>query len=210
MKINFLGDSITAGATLSTVKEMYTYLVCKHFDATENNYGKSGTRIARQSAEGDLYGADFNLRALSMDKDADFTFVFGGTNDYGHGSAPIGVIDDNTPFTFYGALNVLCEYLLENFGKEKICFILPLHRRNENNPYGENGAKIVKAFPLCKYVDIIKEVLAKYDIDYLDLSSVFAINDVESLTNDGIHPNVHGHQIIANKLIEYLNSKFNN
>ncbi len=203
-KINFLGDSITAGATLSSVEQMYTFLVCRHFNAVENNYGKSGTRIARQAHEGDLYGEDFNVRAQAMDKTADFTFVFGGTNDYGHGAAPIGNIDDNTEYTFYGALNVLCRYLLSAFGRERLCFILPLHRRNEDDGRGENFMKKVPSLPLSGYVEIIKEVLESYGINYLDLSNVINLENVELLTNDGLHPNECGHRIIANEIIQYL------
>ncbi len=206
MKINFLGDSITAGATLTSVEHMYTYLVCRHFGAVENNYGKSGTRIARQAPEGDLYGEDFNLRALNTDKSADFTFVFGGTNDYGHGTAPIGNIGDETELTFYGALNTLCKYLLSNFKREKICFILPLHRRDEDNVFGENGSKEKPSLPLSGYVRIIKEILVKYDIALLDLSDAITPENVEGLTNDGLHPNEAGHRIIAGEIIKYLDT----
>ena len=207
MKINFLGDSITAGATLKSPEEMYTYLVCKHFGAKENNYGKGGTRIARQDPPDDPCAEDFNRRAPTMDKTADFVFVFGGTNDYGHGTAPIGEPDDQSPYTFYGALNTLCRYLTDTYGREKLCFILPLHRRNEEDRYGDNGAKKVPSLPLCGYVAIIREVLQKYAIEYLDLSQVFTPENVERLTNDGLHPNAEGHRLIARQLIDYLAAK---
>ena len=49
MKINFLGDSITAGAWLASPNDKYTVLLSEKLGATENNYGISATRIARQT-----------------------------------------------------------------------------------------------------------------------------------------------------------------
>mgnify|MGYP005867383735 CR=1 FL=1 len=207
MKINFLGDSITAGATLDKPEEMYTYLVCKHFGAKENNYGKGGTCIARDYTSIGSYGEDFNQRALFMDKTADFVFVFGGTNDYGHGTASIGDLTDQTPYTFIGSLNILSRYLTDTYGLEKLCFILPLHRRNEENEYGENGAKKEPSLPLCGYVAVMKEVLQKYSIDFLDFSKDFTSENLDVLTNDGLHPNAEGHRLIARKMIAYLGQK---
>ena len=46
-------------------------------------------------------------------------FVFGGTNDYGHGDAEIGTTEDNSPYTFCGGLNNLFAKLSAIYGKEK-------------------------------------------------------------------------------------------
>ena len=75
-------------------------------------YGVSGTRIAVQKKEiNEAWNENFIERAKRMDKNADIVCVFGGTNDYGHGDAPIGNIGDDNPATFYGALNTLFRYL---------------------------------------------------------------------------------------------------
>lgn len=209
MKINFLGDSITEGAC-ATAGNRYTTLVCKHFGAVENNYGIGGTRIAKQKKiVRDWDDKDFVLRAPTMDKDADLVFVFGGTNDYGHGDAPIGTAEDKTPYTFYGALIELVEYLISTYGKEKLCFILPIHRFNEDNPLGEGGRKETGE-PLSTYVRIEREIFEKYGVEYLDLSHVFPIPLVETgdeLTTDGLHPNDVGHKLLADQLIEYIEKK---
>lgn len=209
MKINFLGDSITEGAC-ATAGNRYTTLVCKHFGAVENNYGIGGTRIAKQKKiVVDWDDKDFVLRAPTMDKDADLVFVFGGTNDYGHGDAPIGTAEDKTPYTFYGALIELVEYLISTYGKEKLCFILPTHRFNEDNPYGD-GQKKVAGEPLSTYVRIERETFEKYGLEYLDLGHVFPIPLVETgdeLTTDGLHPNDVGHKLLADQLIEYIEKK---
>lgn len=211
MKINFLGDSITAGATLASVDEMYTNILCKKVGAIENNYGVCGTRIARQTKPSTeaKFDEDFLKRAEKLDTTADFTFVFGGTNDYGHGDASLGEIGDKTPYSFYGALNLLTEYLLTKFNNRKFCYVLPLPRYNENSPYGENGCK-KSGYPLSAYRQAIKEVAEKHDVGVVDLSDAFpppTKNTGDEFTADGLHPNKNGHKIIAERLYFYLNSK---
>lgn len=209
MKINFLGDSITAGAGAEKVENMYTYLVAKRFCAQECNFGVCGTRIAKQvrwtqNPDDDV----FMRRALLMDKDADFTFVLGGTNDYGHGDAVLGSFGDSDDYTFYGAFDNLVEYLKGTFGK-KLCFVLPLPRYDQNNPFGD-GSKVVAGATLAEYIRAEKEVLDSYGVDYLDLSADFPVpvtNIGDELTMDGLHPNPKGHKLIADRLIFYLESK---
>ena len=206
MKILFLGDSITAGAGLNTKEEMFTTLVGKLTNAQIVNYGVGGTRIARNSApsEDPSYDNDFLRRAEDMDKTADFVFVFGGTNDYGHGDAPIGDVSDETPYTFCGAVNLLSRYLVNNYGKDNVCFILPLHRRNEDNPFGE-GNKKIKSGTLSEYITAEIIVLEKNGVKYLDLRNDFPPEKLDKLTIDGIHPNAKGHKLIADRVCEYLN-----
>lgn len=70
---------------------------------------------------------------LSLRYGFDDVFVFGGTNDFGHGNAEMIGDNRNNPYTFWGGMNNLCDYLLSVYDKEKICFILPLRRVNEMN-----------------------------------------------------------------------------
>src|SRR5574344_1642021 len=124
MIIDFLGDSITAGAGAQKVENMFSYLLCKKLGAKENNYGVGGTRIARQRVSSKDPGEDedYQKRAPLMDKNADLVIVFGGTNDYGHGDAPLGKLGDKDPYTFYGALALLCESLLRRYRPEQLAF----------------------------------------------------------------------------------------
>lgn len=206
-KISFLGDSITEGAGASKIENNYVNKVGEKLGVESLNFGVGGTRIAKQNGDGnDRYAEYFLLRAKKMPKDADLVFVFGGTNDFGHGDAPIGNINDRTDLTFYGALNNLIEYLIETFGKEKIRFILPLARFDQDNPFGE-GNKKEPSLTLKGYVDIIREVLDEFGIESLDLSDSFSkplTNKGDRLTVDGLHPNDLGHKIIADKIVEYI------
>ncbi len=210
MKINFLGDSITEGCWASSKEKRYSSLVCQALGATENNYGIGGTRIARQK-QVSIDGEDNNFcyRAQNMDKDADFVFVFGGTNDYGHGDVDIGSVSDKKEDTFCGALKWLVEYLIDIYGKSRICFILPLHRYNEDNPYGEGGKQKASG-TLSQYVQAEIDILEQYGVDYLDFRDVFPVpkvNTGDELTHDGLHPNNEGHYLLANLLVKYLNAK---
>ncbi len=209
MKINFLGDSITAGACAQKPENMYTYLVCKHFNAEECNFGVCGTRIAKQKRKTLNPDDDvFMNRAVKMPRDADFTFVFGGTNDYGHGDAALGKLGDTDSYTFCGAFTELVEYLINRFDKTKLCFILPLPRFNMDSPNGEGGKDAIG--PLSVYIDAEKEILSRYGVEYLDLSDSMPEPkscQPEELTEDGLHPNIKGHRVIADRLIAYLEEK---
>lgn len=205
MKILFLGDSITCGVGASEYSKSYVELVKSTLAVDVENYGGSGTRIADQSEGGSEY---FLRRARRMPKKADFVFVFGGTNDYGHGLAEIGDVLDETDFTFYGALNNLIKYLTQIYGKENLCFILPLHRFDERNLFGD-GTKKQPVAALEKYVDIMREVLSCNGIDFFDFDEELpepTDNKDGEFFRDGLHPNDNGHSVIADKIVKYLTS----
>ncbi|MGI6713845.1 MAG: SGNH/GDSL hydrolase family protein [Bacilli bacterium] len=212
MKIVFLGDSITDNLVFKINNKRYPELVCKHFNAKELNYGVSGTRIARQRVHVPTNpDEDFILRARWIDYTCDMLFVFGGTNDWGHGDAPLGKFGDVTPYTFYGALKQLIDYLLivGKLPKEKICFILPLYRYNENNPKSDHHPLNRTVPRLKEYRQAIKQVCGHYGIDYLVIEGI-PMPDTQQPSeffHDGLHPNDKGHQVIADELIAYLTKK---
>ena len=204
-RIAFLGDSITEGAGASDVNYMYTHVLCDMLDATELNYGVGGTRIAAQRTPTILsYEEYFLQRAKKIDKDTDFLFVFGGTNDYGHGDAPLGQDGDTSDYTFCGAINNLLQYLTTQFDRKKICFILPLNRYNQNSRHGD-GIKL-DGEPLCVYRNKILQTCEKYGVDCLDICDVFPEPQTigDEYTVDGLHPNDIGHRLIAERLKKYL------
>lgn len=95
------------------------------------------------------------MRADEMDDDADIVIVFGGTNDYGHGDAPMEDFD-RTPETFYGAYHYLYSGLIKKYLGKQIVIMTPLHRTDE---YKNTGTmKTWGSGTLKDYVNIIREV----------------------------------------------------
>ena len=208
-KINFLGDSITEGAGTSSHDKMYTMLIEREYGAICQNYGIGGTRIARQknaSAE-EKFDRDFVSRVPEMDADADIVVIFGGTNDFGHGDAPIGTMSDRTPYTFYGALHCLYTALIEKYPGVPIVVLTPLHRITEDIPTGDN--KPAPVGTLKEYVNIIREVAEYYSLPVLDLFKESGLQPKipiiqQKYVPDGLHPNDAGNEILAHKIARFL------
>lgn len=209
MKAIFLGDSITEGVGASSEENKYVNKVAEICGIEVKNFGVSGTRIARQTIPYDWVTADydFQMRAEVMSKDADKVFVFGGTNDYGHGDAKIGNDNDTSPYTFNGAMNNLLKILIGIYGKDKICFILPIRRFQEEDLFG-GGHRKEPTLNLKGYVDIIRSKCEKAGVDYIDLYNdgfPKPLTDKgDEYTIDGLHPNDKGHLYIAERIKEYL------
>lgn len=205
--INFLGDSITEGHGTSAPHKKFSALIQKECKlAAANNYGIGGTRIAEQQNP-DInckFDLDFCQRFDKMENNADIVFVFGGTNDFGHGDAPIGEFSDRTPKTFYGALHFLMLGLIKKYPQAVIVFATPLHRDGENNVRNKRPT-------LSVFCDIIKEVAKYYSVPVLDLWSMSGISVnsptiKENYIPDGLHPNDAGHRILAKRIIGFLQS----
>ena len=207
-KINFLGDSITEGAGTSSHDKMYTMLIEREYGAICQNYGIGGTRIARQKTPTEeKWDRDFISRVPEMDADADIVVVFGGTNDFGHGDAPIGTMSDRTPYTFYGALHCLYTALIEKYPDVPIVVLTALHRITEDIPTGDN--KPAPVGTLKEYVNIIREVAEYYSLPVLDLFKESGLQPKipviqQKYVPDGLHPNDAGNEILAHKIARFL------
>lgn len=207
-KINFLGDSITEGAGTSAPDRMFTMLIEREYGAICQNYGIGGTRIARQKTPTEeKWDRDFISRVPEMDNDADIVVVFGGTNDFGHGDAPLGTMDDRTPYTFYGALHCLYTALTEKYPDVPVVILTPLHRLNEDSPKGDN--KPAPVGTLKEYVNIIREVAEYYSLPVLDLFKESGLQPKipviqQKYVPDGLHPNDDGNAILAHKIARFL------
>ena len=203
LKINFLGDSITEGAMASAPGKEYVEVVGKMLNCVVRNYGIGGTRIAVRPVPSDdpRWDLFFGDRVKDMDRDADYVVVFGGTNDFGNGAVELGQMGDKNPETFYGAMDYLITELLKYFNKEKIFFIVPLYRD------GENEVELYHArASLGVYRQIMKEVLNKYEIPYLDFIDKFGKSEGNPMLSDGLHPNDVGHEFIAKEIVNYIKS----
>lgn len=210
-KINFLGDSITFGFGTTSQEACFVNRIASACGlAAARNYGECGTRYAAQQtpSEDPAIDRDFCSRVDEMDADADIVVVFGGTNDFGHGDAPLGHFEDRTPYTFYGACHTLYRRLIERFPDALIVVLTPLHRDNEDNRRGD-GFKTIPIAPLCDYVSIIRQTAAYYGLPVLDLFSASGFQPKvpvirERYFPDGLHPNDLAHAKIAEKLTNFL------
>lgn len=202
--INVLGDSITQG--FGATIPYHSYFNELMGAGQVRNYGVSSTRIAKQS---DDNNQSLSARFSSMNNSADLIVVFGGTNDFGHGTATLGTPTDRTPTTFYGAVHTLMSGLIEKYQGKYIVFITPLPR----NASGTESKTNKQGYTLKEYVNIIIEVAEFYSIPVLDLyrNSGIYVDSATIRTKmipDGLHPNDTGHQFLARKIAAFLNSKF--
>ena len=214
LKINFLGDSITQGVGASSEETVYHAVLKREANLAEaRNYGISGTRFALQKGtearpKDDYVDVNsFSERFASMDDDADVVVVFGGTNDYGHGDAPIGGFSDRTPDTFYGACHYLFSGLIKKYIDKEIVIMTPLHRIGEYKNTGSQ--KAWGAGTLKEYVNIIREVAEYYSLPVLDLYASSGLQPEikeiqENFIPDGLHPNDAGNAVIAKRLKAFL------
>ncbi len=214
MKINFLGDSLTEGTGASSSEKAFPAVLAKEAGLkAARNYGISGTRFAIQKGTLERPKDDFIdvnsycERFSEMDDDADIVVVFGGTNDYGHGDAPLGEFSDKTPDTFYGACHYLFSGLIKKYLGKEIVVITPLHRVGELETKGVRGGS--NKGILKDYVDIIREVAQYYSLPVLDLYRTSGLQPEvaeikENYIPDGLHPNDDGYRIIANKVKAFL------
>ena len=210
MRILFLGDSITQGVGASCEANNYVNLVKETLKCEVVNYGVSGTRIGRQAYVHctTMWNYDFRLRVQIMEKQADKVFVFGGTNDYGHGRLLLGNVNERVSNTFCDELHLLINSLIEKYEKEKLCFILPLRRFDEEpiRCKGKDGNELGAS--LVEYVNAMRYILNEYSIDVLDLYNNGIpkplVNTGDGYTVDGVHPNDNGYALIAKKICEYI------
>ncbi len=210
-KIVFLGDSITYGAGTSDLTcKIYWQVLQQLSGAQCIGYGIGGHRIARQQTPEEGDRVPFADRVDTMDADADIVVVFGGTNDFGHGDAAFGTMDDRTLDTFCGAVHVLCLKLLERYPDAQLVFMTPTHRCNENDgPYNLYGTR--RAANLEGYVNAIQQIAGYYGIPVLDLFRTSGIQPNVPLIRerympDGLHPNDAGNERIARRLLGFLQS----
>ena len=210
IKMAVLGDSITEGHGVADKQNIYYNRVARECGIRELYVdGISGTRFARQSTESEKprHDKDFLSRIENIDADSDLVVVFGGTNDFGHGDAAIGRMNDRTDDTFYGALHNLCISLIEKYPEAQLVVMTPLHRIGEAPYYNSRGVRT--AGTLEDYVNIITEVAGYYGIPVLDLYRTSGINPAiqtirEKYMPDGLHPSDAGSMIIYKKLRGFL------
>lgn len=216
--IDFLGDSITEGVGVYDIENCrYDNRLHKRFElAAHYNYGIGGTRLAHQTApsEKPRYDLCFCGRAYDLNTSADVIVVYGGVNDYIHGDAYFGSMEDTTPVTFCGAVYFLMNLLKELYADKTIVFMTPAHmyfKEVSDKEVSPRPMKKPDAKPLAEYVDVIKARGEEFGIPVLDLFKSLPIDpnnesDREKYTVDGLHFNDDGQEVLAKVLGDFLES----
>ena len=213
--IDFLGDSITEGVGVYDQNNRYDNIVHRRLElAAHYNYGIGGTRLAHQSAPSETprYDLCFCGRAYLLEKSADLIVVYGGVNDYIHGDAYFGKMEDRTPETFCGAVYFLMNFLKTNYEGKQIVFMTPAHmhfRGISDKCLTGRPMKKPDAQPLSAYVEVIKARGKELGIPVLDLFEKLGLDPCipeirEKYTADGLHFNDAGQHFIAKCLGEFL------
>ena len=206
VKIAFLGDSITFGYALENIEERYSTLICKDLGVEEANFGITGTLMARAGMNR-TNGRAF-LDRIDLAIDADFTVIFGGTNDYFWSDTPIG--DINSDFDgFYRAVDEICKRCSENRDVKKTLIVTPYPHNGIGNFLGGKDHNDSSTHDTCElnfnghslvdYVNVSEEIAGKYEIPVLNLHKVEGF-DWKKHTLDGCHPNKEGHMWLAEKI----------
>lgn len=206
----FLGDSITYGHSSSAKEKCYVSLfAAAHPEATVHNFGISGTCIAKHYfPKKGMDRKNFITRLAEMPEHADLVCVFGGTNDFGRGDAPMGKFGDTENDTFYGALYALSLALINKYPTARIVFFTPLHRDHKV----EIAVRDDGEWTLEDYVNAVRKNAAYFAFPVLDLHVMSGFQPQvpiikELYTADGLHPNDAGYERlfrIVNKFIENL------
>lgn len=209
-KIAFLGDSISEGCGASAYEKSFVGLfAAAHPEAEVFNYSIGGTKIAKQTSVNYEYDTKpFYTRVNEFDPELDVVFIFGGTNDFGHGDAPMGrkgvaiYVD-----TFYGCYYKLLIDIQNRCPNARIVIVTPLHRHGEDfiaiRPDGE--------YVLKDYVVMIKNIAEYFSLPVLDLWAMSGIQpnipaNMQRYAPDGCHPNDAGHKILFELFDKFINN----
>ena len=187
---NPVGDSVT-------FRYNYQPIVSEEFNfVTPINYGVSGCNIAQKI--GYLDGESIVERVPSI-PDAELWTIFGGYNDWATARS-LGDITSTDPVTFYGALNIICQNILQRPNRPRLILITPAQSNR-------NGVADMTNLTMLDYVNAIKAIGQYYSIQVLDLYTHSGINplNLSYYTDDGLHPNLtYGMPLIATKIIKAI------
>jgi lysophospholipase L1-like esterase len=209
---NVIGDSITEH-NFRTNKNYHDYIKDK-IGCTVNNYGISGTGYFTPSTSG---GTNAIYQRISTMAPAELITVFAGTNDWGEvgKTFAMGALGDtNGSVSFYGSVDSTLSQLIAKYPTKTIAAFTPLPRSTSWGNTGTNSAGVT----LQQVADAVKYVCNKYSIPCLDLnrnsnsapwntdSNNYYFTAPGNTTPDGLHPNDALHQLLADKILPFLNT----
>ena len=189
-----VGDSITEVNSTASIR--YHDIIKSHIGCTVYNQGISGSGYVISG------GLAIVNRINKIPSDSDLITIFAGTNDWGRNLTTLGTFSDTTKDTFYGALKLSLEGIINKFPTKKIGVITPIPRNTYRNPNTAGET-------LEQYRNAILEVCEYFSIPCLDLykeSGFYVGNSTfnETYLPDGLHPNNAGHELLAEKIEKWI------
>lgn len=201
----FFGDSITYGfltngySWANFIKDNYDFDIVI-------NAGISDYRVSTYDDKNKWLVSEVNN--YKNDIKYDYVILQGGVNDVLY-NTPIGSIstskniEDFDINTFCGGLETYVATAINNYPNSKIGYIITYQTSN----YVERGIKWTYE-DYKKYVDITKEILDKWNIDYLDLfndkySEILKV-DTNIYLSDNLHLNKDGYELIYPYIYDWM------
>ena len=200
--LTVIGDSITAG--YGVTKPYPTWLGEKLGLRTVTNLGVNGERLSGMAVV-------VNSATIS-----DVNLVFGGTNDFALDNLPLGelyslsnnqMIPNMDTSTFYGVVNTVCVNAIKRFKGKRFFLVTPIHREVFSGQPSDRQPNTAGLY-LYQYVDAMEKSTEFWGVQLINLYKSFMYNpnisEIKSAyfqTNDGLHPNETGHEMLADCLI---------
>lgn len=212
-KIAFLGDSITLGYGLENQEDRFSTVTSKMLGAIEENYGITGTLVARAGLNNDDNKA--YIDRVHLVDNADYIVIFGGTNDYFWSDCTIapaeGEEEDERYFTV--AVDHIIKHCKEVNDASNVLIVTPYPHHGIGNFKGgeqfressehDTSELNYNGHHIGEYAEVLVKAATEAGVPVLDLytNSDFVWQD---LTSDGCHPNPKGHIWLAERVAAKL------
>ena len=206
--IAFLGDSITCGYGLEDKSRQYATLVSEALGMNEENYGITGTLVAKAGLNRENDNA--YVTRIHLIDSADVAVVFGGTNDYFWSDREI---DGEGAEYFSDALEQMIARIRRERSGKVTLFVTPYPHNGVGNYCGgadwkassrhDTDAVNYNGHVLQDYVRAIVAACERNGMPCLNLHEDFPF-DWRVHTMDGCHPNEEGHRLLADAIVHKL------
>ena len=186
-------------------KKVYPFFIGRRNHMTVVNDAKCGNTITNLPNRPYAFSIE---KYRTIPEDADYiTICYGINDDDAHQKSPIGTPSDTENTTFWGAWNVVLEYLIAHHPYAKIGVIVP------------NGCTPA-------YTAVIRAAARKWGIPYLDLPGDYAVpllnrvhdksevceraralrDEFFSVSEKNRHPNAKAHELESTVIEHWLRS----
>lgn len=153
------------------------------------------------------------ITQVSLDtmEDADYAIIMVGTHDWDCARSDIGKDTNSSDLTFKGSLNVAIKNILNKNPLTKILLVTPIFRSRIKVGDNKNSDDYTRNdFYLKEFANAMVEIGKYNHIPCLNLYEHGMINkyNSEAYLKDGLYLNDKGHELLADKIFDGLNSYY--